>query len=622
VLAGEFRSDLDCPPPPSLDAVPTPPTPAAVAAIRDLAKLLRSRHPKVYPSLADTVERELGLAEAQLQGGSLGAIDTFRFEERVLLRHCGDLVANCQFAEALSLVSQRDISFWLDVDVTRKAQWEATRRMAELGQAAMQVCAEVEAANGDVSGWFERYTTVDGWYRLDQAQRRLEAWMTKLDDAQEQPLGVVRRVYEDTCHLMAERFTKALATSGWTIPRALHQTRVFSEVVSPQPKPVAYFLVDAMRYEMGLELAKRLPDTSEVSVRPAVGALPSITPIGMAALQPGAAASFSLADKSGQLGAQIDDVYLPDRDARSKFAKSRIPDVADLALNDLLSLSVSKLKQRINGAPVVIVRSQEIDHAGEAGFTFHARQIMDTVIDNLARAIRRLANVGVQHAVVTADHGHLFFASDRDESMRINAPGGDTVDLHRRCWVGRGGANPQGTIRVTAATLGYASDLDLVFPAGTGVFRAGGDLAFHHGGPSLQELVIPVVTIRTMASANAPSPTTKVVVSGLPATVTNRIFTVTLTLGGGQLQLVAEGLDVRPLLVTNGQQVGAVGMVVGAEFDPTAQRVHLEPEQACTVAFQLLDDDVNVLRIVIQDPETDAELYRSPSDIPVRLGVS
>ncbi len=124
---------------------------------------------------------------------------------------------------------------------------------------------------------------------------------------------------------------------------------------------------------------------------------------------------------------------------------------------------------------------------------------MDTVIDNLARAIRKLAAAGVEHAVVTADHGHLFFAADRDESMRIDAPGGDTVELHRRCWIGRGGATPPGCVRVAASALGYASDLDFVFPTGCGVFKAGGDLAFHHGGPSLQELVIPVLTVRTKA---------------------------------------------------------------------------------------------------------------------------
>ncbi len=243
---------------------------------------------------------------------------------------------------------------------------------------------------------------------------------------------------------MADGFTKALGKAGWTASASLHQTRIFSEVVSERPKPVAYFLVDAMRFEMGVELSERLPKTSEVSLRHAVGALPSITPIGMAALQPGASGSFSVVEQGGKLGARIEDVFLPDLAARKKLAAARVPKLVDLALDELLSLQPSKLAKKIEGAQVVIVRSQEIDHAGETGFTFQARQVMDTVIDNLARAIRKLAAAGVEHAVVTADHGHLFFASDRDESMRTDAPGGDTVELHRRCWIGRGGSDASG----------------------------------------------------------------------------------------------------------------------------------------------------------------------------------
>jgi hypothetical protein len=78
-----------------------------------------------------------------------------------------------------------------------------------------------------------------------------------------------------------------------------------------KPKPVAYFLVDAMRFEMGVELAERLPKTSEVAVRAAVGALPSITPIGMAALHARCLASFSVVEEKDKLGARIDDASCP-----------------------------------------------------------------------------------------------------------------------------------------------------------------------------------------------------------------------------------------------------------------------------------------------------------------------
>jgi len=386
--------------------------------------------------------------------------------------------------------------------------------------------------------------------------------------------------------------------------------------VAPQPKPVAYFLVDAMRFEMGVELSERLPKTAEVGVRHAVAALPSITPIGMAALQPGASSSFNVVGKGGKLGGRIDDAFLPDLVSRKKFAAARVPKLVDVALDELLSLQRSRLTKKIGGAQIIVVRSQEIDHAGEAGFTFQARQVMDTVIDNIARATRKLAAAGVECSVVSADPGHLFFALDRDESMRIDPPGGDTVELHRRCWIGRGGATPAGCVRVTAAGLGYQSDLDFVFPVGAGVFRAGGDLAFHHGGPSLQELIIPLLTVRLTSGEPKRSTVGPIVVSGLPDAITNRIFTV-----GLQGDLLSGEQLVRPLLMSAGKQVGAVGMAIEAELDRATGCVKLQPGKLITVAFLLNDESAATLRVVVQDPITDADLYRSPNDIPVRLGV-
>lgn len=618
VLGNEFRADLACPPPPNVATLPAPPTKDEAKAVRTLAVLLRSDYAAAYPALADRVETELGLTTAKLTPGALGAIDTFRFEERALLGHCWSLVASQRFDAAIELVAGRERSFWLDREVGRKAQWEAARRMAVLGKLASTVRTEVAATRGDANTWVEAYTAKEGWHRLDQAQRQLEAWVVNLDDEpDERPLGVVRRAHEEACHAMAEGFTAALVKSGWTAAASLHQTHVFSDVVTGQPKPVAYFLVDAMRYEMGVELGERLPRTAEVSVRHALGALPSITPIGMAALQPGAAGSFSVVEQRDKLGGRIGDAFLPDLAARKKFAASRVPNLVDLGLDELLSLPASKLAKKVEGAQVIVVRSQEIDDAGEKGFTYQARQVMDTVIDNLARAVRKLAAAGVEHSVLSADHGHLFFASDRDESMRTDSPGGAPLELHRRCWIGRGGSTPPGCVRVTAAALGYDSDLDFVFPRGCGVFKAGGDLAFHHGGPSLQELLVPVLTVRMKVREAAPASET-LTVTGLPDAVTNRIFSVVLLLGAEQLGLASAPVVVRPLLMSESKNVGAVGMVVEGVND--SGRVTLVPGKPTTVVF-IISEVPASLRVVILDPTTDAELYRSPADIPVRLGV-
>lgn len=623
VLAGEFRSDLSSAPPAALDSVSMPKAKSEVAAVRDLASRLRVNFSDRYPAIADRVEDELGLRNVAIPAESLGSIDTFRFEERTLLAHCCDLIVAKRFDEVLQVVADREHCFWLSHDLERKAQWEACRLMAELGSVATIVHAAVRKAGDDADAWVQAYTAQDnGWYRLDQAQRRLEVWVTNLDDeAEERALGVVRRIYEDACHAMAEGFTKALTKANWTVPSSMHQTHVFSEVVDEQPTPVAYFLVDAMRYEMGVELSERLPDVAEVSVRHAITALPSITPIGMAALQPGASSSFSVVEQGGRLGSRIDDVFLPDLVARRKLAQARIPGLVDITLNELLGQQLSKLKKKFEGAKIIIVRSQEIDQAGETGFSFQARQVMDNVIDNLARSIRRLTKFGVTRSVISADHGHLFFAYDRDESMRTDGPGGAQVELHRRCWIGRGGATPPGCLRIPATAVGYDSDLEFVFPIGSGVFKAGGDLMFHHGGLSLQEVIVPVLTVRMASDALEPRAGSPVTATGLPDRVTNRIFSVTLHLGGSAPDLFASGMTVRPLLMSAGKQVGAVGMAVDVEHDRTTGCIELQQGKPATIAFLLTDEGATSLRVVVQDPTTDAELYRSPDDIPVHLGV-
>ena len=185
-LAGEFRCDLNGAAPSVLDAIPAPKTKDEEAAVRDLAHQLRSRFADVYPAMADRVEAELGLRDAAVAARTLGSIDTFRFEERVLLAHCGDLVAAKKFDEALEIIGRLEHSFWLDRDVGRKAQWEACRRMAELGSLGVAVRAAVGKAGGDANAWIGAYVAKDGWFRLDQAQRRLEAWVANLDDEPEE----------------------------------------------------------------------------------------------------------------------------------------------------------------------------------------------------------------------------------------------------------------------------------------------------------------------------------------------------------------------------------------------------------------------------------------------------
>lgn len=614
VLATEFRSDLDGEAPSQLSGVPDA-TQEVVARARAMAARLREEHADRYPAMADRAQSELSLSADAIDPLALGWIDTFRFEERALLDRCGELVREGRYEQASEITHQRRHSFWLGNDVERQAQWEAVQLAAHLGVAADKVDAELRSPPKTPAEWIRRYA--DTWHLLDRAQRRLEAWLPKLEhDANERAITAVRGRYDDVVDRLAKAFVEVLQAAGWEAGATRRQTSIFDDLVRPHAGPVAFFLVDAMRYEMGAELAERLEAHGEVTIEPAVGVLPSITPTGMAALMPGASSSYNVVAVGSNLAGKVDGSVLKDLGARKKHVAARVPSSVDLDLGEVMQLSSSKLAKKVSGMDLVVVRSQEIDFFGEGGFAYQARSIMDTAVDNLTRAIRRLAAAGVARAVVASDHGHLFAAEPREESMRIDSPGGDTRDLHRRFWAGRGGATPPSCVRVSARGLGYDADFDLVFPVGAGVLRAGGDLAFHHGGPSLQELVIPVITFRSAESPGTTMAMAAVVVSDVPAIITNRMFSVKLSYAS----LLGSGAPMRPVLLNGGKQVGAVGMVFGADEQDDGTVV-LEPGSEASIGFMLQDDSVSSLRIVVLDPSTDAELYRSPADIPIDLGV-
>lgn len=601
-----------------MDAVPAPPSKEALKAVRDLARCLRERDGAAYAALADRAQSELQLDAGCVAGDALGAIDTFRFEEAAAAQAALRLVAAGRFEDASRLVAGRGESFWAARDAEREAAWQACRLMIEVGERAGRVRAEAAKAGGDAGTWVGRYASgEDAWFRLDLAQRRLETLLPLLDaEVDERAVAAVRRAYEDALDAMASGFIKTLEASGWTAPGVLAQPCVWAETVEGRQHPVAVFFVDALRFEMGAELADHLTAAGEVQLRPALGALPSITPVGMAAVLPGAAAGFSIVEQGGRLGARIATDFLPDRAARRKWLEAQVPGVVQLELDDVITLGARALKQKLGQARVVAVHSTDIDGAGETPMTTaSARRVMSAAVGDVARAVRKLAAAGIGDAVVSADHGHLFFAEPRPEAMRMDPPGGQTVDLHRRCWVGRGGATPPGAVRVAGRKLGYDTDLDFVFPAGAAVFRSGGDLAYHHGGASLQELVVPVLTVKTRAAPGGKAPANSTVTVSADAAITNRIFIVRLELA---TDLLAQPLTVRPVVVAGEREVAQAAMAQGAEL--AGGRLTLQVGTPATVGFTLTDDTVAAVRIQVLHAGTDAPLYASP-EIPVRLGV-
>src|SRR5206468_3701163 len=142
---------------------------------------------------------------------------------------------------------------------------------------------------------------------------------------------------------------------------------------------------------------------------------------------------------------------------------------------------------------------QEIDELCEQDNIVQARRQMDGVLSDLRRGLKVLADLGVKKLVLVADHGHLF-ADEVGDDMKIDPPGGKTADLHRRVWVGIGGATDPSYLRTALSALGVDSDLDVATPWTFACFKSkGGARAYFHGGLSPQELIVPVMVMTPVA---------------------------------------------------------------------------------------------------------------------------
>jgi hypothetical protein len=620
LLVAELRSDISGAEPLALSRLPKPQTAAQVDQVRKACDRFRISYPDAYEETADRVEKELGLAEAEIDALRLGRIDTFRFEERRLLAACDGLLADGKASEALKVVRERARSFWTSINrhSVRHASWQACDELADLALVLDEIEQALKVPPRAAKDWVEAYSRPDGWHRMDQRFREARYRMATVQEEGELERGAekVFTRYHALLERIAIGFFDALKQSAGQVNGVMPQTHIYEREVARRRGPVAYILADAMRYEMGSTLAElvKAAGAQALKLDPAVAMTPTITDVGMVALLPGAERSFTIAQAGKGIAGVVDRKPLVGSAARMEHAKAMVPGLVEMTLDRLLhELTPGQLEKAVRDAPVVIIRSQEIDGIGES-MEGVARRVMGTVLEDLRKGVLRLAAAGIEQFVIAADHGHLF-GERRGDEMKIDPPeAGQVVDIHRRCWVGRGGSTPSACARIAAADLGYkGTDLDLVVPRGTGVFKAGGSLSFHHGGLSLQELIIPVLTFELKARARGPAKVKGelVALEGIPKEITNLIFSLTVR----RTDLFAEPLQVR--MIAEGR-VGEKDATVGqAEFatrgwDPVARVLTLDGADPVSVGFKIEDETVTELRVLVVQVGTDRTLKDTP----------
>jgi len=478
----------------------------AVESSQALAAHIRSAHPETYARDADQVEADLLLEAREATAEDLGRIDTLRFEDRKVFAAALAALNAGRWEQAAGYAAERteERSFWVRHDPGRRTAWPLIGLAAELGLA----CARHEGLLQGVSGLEDaarRYA--EGGFEVDSAQRRLEQarsqlLLVQLDEfpALQQSLNGLRRVYRRWADDLARTFNALCRKHGFLPEPAMQQRTLFDEVVRPQVEaggPVAYFVVDALRFELARQLADGLGKESgaKLQLEPRYAELPTLTEVGMNVLAPVARNGRLRPDidlgAGSILGFRAAEARVATPKARQKAMHERVGGETCpwLPLEDLLERDVTSVRQAVSRARLVVVHAEGLDKAGEKGVGL--RHFEDE-LQRLRAAWFRLRDAGVRRFVVTADHGFLL----QDDTTRQPVPHGRKIDPKRRHVIESHAADHEGAVRVSSTDLRYDGDeVQLVFPESSMPFDTGGQAKeFLHGGNSLQERLIPVLT--------------------------------------------------------------------------------------------------------------------------------
>ena len=254
---------------------------------------------------------------------------------------------------------------------------------------------------------------------------------------------------------------------------------------------------DAMRYEVGKELFRRMQDDPKCTVKLEVqlSVLPSYTRLGMAALLPHT--ELTMTDDFKVL---VDGLPCENLAEREAILQKYNMDSVCVQFDSIKSLKIADLRSIFTGKQLVYVYHNQIDARGDKPNTedevFVACQEAIAEIIDLIRRISTSANT--YRFIVTADHGFIYKRDKIAESDKIEGVKNKTSLINRRFVVSPEPVVGDGIASMEMGEILCNSDTKWVsYPISDDVFKVtGGGQNYVHGGSSPQEMLVPVLDLK------------------------------------------------------------------------------------------------------------------------------
>ncbi|MBU5461564.1 BREX-1 system phosphatase PglZ type A [Lachnoclostridium sp. MSJ-17] len=365
-------------------------------------------------------------------------------------------------------------------------------------------------------------------YEADRRYRYFYFHYDKVEDTRkfENLRQLVENVYtNDYLNNICVNWNRELkAADGDT--RLTKQINFFDRYIRYAKERTVVIISDALRYEVGYSLFRKLKsdEKCKVKIEPMQSVLPSYTRLGMAALLPHR--TLELTDDFEVL---VDGKGCNDTAHREPILQSYKQNSRCVQYDDLKNMNQTQLREVFTNQDVVYVYHNQIDARGDKLNTENeVFTACEEAIEEISALIRRLTTcANTVHFIVTADHGFIYKRDNLTESDKIGNITGSKVYKAKRYVVAKKAVEADGVESLPLADILQNDDDKIVsFPMASDIFKAqGGGINFVHGGSSPQEMLIPLIDVRTEKGHKE---TTSAVISlvSLSNKITNLIFSL------------------------------------------------------------------------------------------------
>ena len=372
----------------------------------------------------------------------------------------------------------------------------ASEFLTKLDAVQLNMMSSSEAVHGYVRHWFK----IDQLYRKFIHALKTSGQITLLSSL----VDTIESLYTN-------RFLSTLATQwqgqvdtmdSWSVPDVTPQRQFYDRWVKPytnRGNKICIIISDAFRYEAGDEMTSRINGENkyQASLDHLLSALPSYTQLGMASLLPSGGSDFAISEKDATVS--IGGISTQGTANRDKLIKLTLGDKACAKqAKSILEMTQDQGRELFKRHDVIYIYHNRIDHAGDKmqseGEAFDATE---RTFEDLMTLVKKLTAYNASNILITADHGFIYQNRPLEESDFLTAEvQGDIHYRDRRFLLGKQLSAPHSVKVFSSAQLGLVGDVHAAIPKGIQRLRlSGSGSRFVHGGATLQEVIVPVISI-------------------------------------------------------------------------------------------------------------------------------